>query len=367
MVSLRHGAPPDVTRVTLLTEIPAPYRIPLFNALADRVDLRVLFLQERHPDRPYDLHRDELRFAWRVVPGFATTVRAHWVTVNSSISRRLAGTDAVLLGGWNQPAFWEALAWCRLRRVPTILWTESTTMDRRSGRLDPVKRLLLRAPRAFVVPGSAARDYLLGLGVAAERVFVAPNAVDAQVFGRAARTRTDDAVRIVAVGRLAPEKGIDTLLEAVRDLPVEVVLAGTGPEEGRLRTLAGPNVTFLGNVERDALPQVYADADIAVMPSRSEPWGMILNEAALSGLPLVSTTAAGAAWELIEDGVNGFRVAPDDPDALRGAIARLVEDEPFRRSAGERSRALAARFTPDAWADAVARAISAATRRRSRR
>jgi len=83
----------------------------------------------------------------------------------------------------------------------------------------------------------------------------------------------------------------------------------------------------------------------------------VLNEAALAGLPLVSTTAPGAGDELIEDGVNGFRVPPEDAGALRGAIVRLVEDETFRRAAGERSREIAGRFTPDAWADAVAKAV----------
>jgi glycosyltransferase involved in cell wall biosynthesis len=119
-------------------------------------------------------------------------------------------------------------------------------------------------------------------------------------------------------------------------------------------------VTFLGHVERDALPALYADADVAVVPSRSEPWGMALNEAALAGLPLVSTTATGAAEELIEDGVNGFRVPPDDVPALRDALRRLVDDEAFRRAAGARSRELGARFTPAAWADAVCAAVERA-------
>jgi glycosyltransferase involved in cell wall biosynthesis len=351
-----------VTRVTLLTEIPAPYRIPLFNALARRVDLRVLFLRGRNPDRPYELHLDEIRFEHRVLSGTDLTVRDRWLVLNGGVSRSLHGSDAVVLGGWNQPAFWEALAWCRVRRVPSILWVESTGRDRRTGRLEPVKRALLRGVAAFVVPGAAARAYVESLGVPAARIRVAPNAVDAGIFGTAARTRADRPLRLVAVGRLAREKGLDTLLEAVDGLPVEIVLAGTGPEETRLRGMAGPNVTFLGQVARDELPALYADADIAVMPSRSDPWGMILNEAALAGLPLVSTTAAGAAHELIEDGVNGFRVPPDDPAALRTSIVRLLDDDAFRKTAGARSREIAARFTPDAWADAVVSAVEAPRR-----
>jgi len=342
-----------VTRLTLLTEIPAPYRIPLFNALAERVDLRVLFLRERNPERPYDLHADEMRFDWSVLAGTDVTVRGRWLVMNRGIVRALRGSRAVVVGGWNQPTFWSALAWCRIRGVPAILWSESTGLDRRSGRHERLKRAMLRIPAEFVVPGSAARAYLERLGVAAGRITVAPNAVDPAIFGSAGRTRTDGTVRLLAVGRLAPEKGIDTLLRATANLPVEVVLAGTGPEQARLQQLAGSNVRFCGNVARNELPALYADADVLVLPSRSEPWGMTLNEAAFAGLPLVATTAAGAAWELIEDGVNGFRVPPDDPAALRAALQKLVEDADVRRAAGRRSREIAARFTPETRADVV--------------
>jgi glycosyltransferase involved in cell wall biosynthesis len=350
-----------VNRVALLTEIPAPYRIPLFNALADRLELTVLFLRERNPDRPYELHADEFRFDWRVLRGVDTTLRGRWLVLNVGVFgalRRIKPT-AVLLGGWNQPAFWAAFAWARVRRVPVLVWVESTGRERRSGRLDRAKRALLGSASAFIVPGAASRAYLRGLGVGDGRIVTAPNAVDPAIFKPAAARRGPGPCRVLAVGRLAPEKGLDVLLRAADGLPLELLLAGTGPEEERLRTLAGPNVRFLGNVARDDLPALYADADVLAMPSRSDPWGMVLNEAALSGLPLVSTEAAGAAHELIEDGVNGFRVPADDTDALRTALQRLCDDEDFRRAAGERSRAIAARFTPEAWAEAVARRCEA--------
>lgn len=346
-----------MTRVALLTEIPAPYRIPLFNALAERVDLTVLFLRDRNPDRPYRLHEDELRFRRQTLPGIDVTIGRRWLVVNAFVARFLRQADALLVGGWNQPAFWEALAWSRVRRMPAYLWVESTGSDRRSGKLEAAKSRLLRVPAGFVVPGSASRDYLESLGVPATRITVAPNAVDPGVFGTATRSRDGGPVRVLAVGRLAPEKGLDSLLQATEGLPVEVVLAGTGPEEERLRQLGGERVRFLGHVDRDELPQIYADADLLALPSRSDPWGMTLNEAALAGLPLVSTTAAGAAWGLIEDGVNGFRIPPDDVARMRAAIRRLVEDPEFRRAAGARSREIATRFTPEAWADAVSAAI----------
>ena len=181
-----------------------------------------------------------------------------------------------------------------------------------------------------------------------------PPATLSAVFGDAERTRADGPCRLLAVGRLAREKGLDTLLRAAETLPVEVVLAGTGPEEARLRALAGENVRFLGHIERDAVAGLYADADVVVMPSRSDPWGMVLNEAASAGRPLVSTDAAGAAHELIEDGLNGFRVPAGNAQALRDALRRLAEDADLRERAGRRSLELSRRFTPEAWAGAVA-------------
>lgn len=345
-----------MTRLAVLTEIPAPYRIPLFNALADRVDLTVLFLRERNPLRPYRLHADEFRFSWLVLPGVDVTLGGRWIVFNRGTRRALgaARPDLLLLGGWNQPAFWTAVAWARPRRVPFVLWVESTGRHRRSSRLETVKRRLLRSVAACVVPGTASRAYLLGLGVPSERIAVAPNAVDPAIFGAgSARTSRHERLVVLAVGRLAPEKGFDVLLQAVAGLSVEVVLAGSGPEEARLRALAGPDVLFLGHVDRDDLPALYAEADVFVMPSRSEQWGMALNEAALAGLPLVSTDAAGAAHELIENGVNGFRLPTGDVEALRDALLRLTEDPELRAQMGARSRELAAQFTPDAWADAL--------------
>jgi glycosyltransferase involved in cell wall biosynthesis len=344
-----------VTRLALLTEIPAPYRIPLFNALARLVELDVLFLRERNPERPYyDLHADELQFAWRVLPGFDFTVRSHWVVANRGLPHELAACDVVMLGGWNQPAFWRAFVRAKRAGKPCVVWVESTHADERRGWFEGAKRKLLGRVDAFVVPGEASRRYLVGLDVPPGRITIAPNAVDAPLFAHGVRTRDGGAVRILAVGRLAAEKGLDTLLEATAGLPVEVQLVGTGPEEARLRALAGPNVIFAGQAARHELAGLYADADIVAMPSRSDPWGMVLNEAAAAGLPLVSTTSAGAALELIEDGVNGFRVPPGDAPALREAFERLVDDPAFRTAAGARSRELAARFTADAWAEAVA-------------
>jgi len=352
-----------MTRLAVITEIPAPYRIPLFNALSQRLDLRVAFLRRRQPGRNYALREDELRFDWRVLPGLRLGAGVRWVLLNAGVRGALRDREAVLVGGWNQPAFWQALAWSRARHVPVIVWVESTLRDARPGFSRHAKRVFGQQAAGFVVPGRAAEAYVRSLVPDAE-IAVAPNAVDAELFASRAsdrgRLRAEFGLArpcVLYVGRLSPEKGVDVLLAAAGKLDADVVVAGTGPLAAQLAATAPPNVRFLGHVERDALPAWYAAADVLCLPSRSETWGMSLNEGAAAGLPLVATESVGAAWDLVEEARNGFRVPTDDPHALREALTRLVEDVDLRRSAGNRSLELSKRFTPAAWADVVAEVV----------
>jgi glycosyltransferase involved in cell wall biosynthesis len=361
-------------RLALLTEIPAPFRIPLFNALAARpdVELRVLFLAAADPRRRhYELHEDEWRFDRRVLPGRELRRGGRWIVLNRQVGRELRRfrPDAVAVGGWNQPAFWQALLYTRTHRVPLLVWVESTLRDARSEArpLELAKRALVRGAAGAFVPGRASAEYARALGFPDERIVVAPNAVDRRLFGeRVARLRrTHDGCRFLYVGRLDAEKGLDVLLEAFRDVPGELEIVGSGTEEAALRRAAPERVSFTGPLGRDDVVARYAAADAFVLPSRSEQWGMVLNEAAAAGLPLVATTAAGAAHELVEPGVNGFLVEPGDVGALAQALRSVAEDPAFRAAAGRRSRELVAALTPEAWAAGVATLAATARRRAS--
>ena len=351
-------------RIALLTEIPAPFRLPLFAALAAEpdVDLRVFFLAANDPRRNYPAY--ELDFPAEVLPGKDALVGGRWLVVNAGVLGRLRRfrPDVVLVGGWNQPAFWQALLYARAAREPLVVWVESTARDERAGRgpAELVKRTVVRAASAFLVPGRAAADYVRSLG--AERVVVAPNAVDLGIFGKRAERRAElraklglDGVTFLCVSRLSPEKGVDVLVRAFDGVPGELAVVGDGPDRERVAALAGPNVRLLGRIERDELVDWYAAADAFVMPSRSETWGMSMTEAAAAGLPLVASEAPGAGYDLIEEGVNGFRVPVEDVEALRAALVRVATDDGFREHARPRTLELARGYTPEAWAESVAR------------
>jgi len=358
-------------RLALLTEIPAPYRTPLFNALAERVELRVLFLAEQDPRRGYyEQLREERRFDHRTLEGRQLRRGGRWVVLSRRVLRELRRfrPDAVAVGGWNQPAFWVALVYSRARRIPLLVWIESTDRDARSESrlLALARRAMVRGAAGAYVPGRASAAYARSLGV--DLVVTAPNAIDAEVFDRAAVDRAGrQTCTFLYVGRLDPEKGVDTLLEAFADVDGRLVLVGSGRDEARLRALAPEGVRFAGSLDREGVVEEYARADVLVLPSRSEPWGMVLNEGAQAGLPLVATEEAGAAHDLVEDGENGFRVPAGDVAELRRALAQLAEDPKLRLRFGARSHELATQYTPEAWAAGVASAADRARRRIDRR
>lgn len=349
-------------RLLVLTEIPAPFRIPGFNALAaaPEIELCVVVIAEHDPRRSYRVKPSQFAFAYHVLPGRSLRPRGRWLVLNAGLSRilRRVKPDAILIGGWNQPAFWQALLIAKLRGIPTALWVESTARDARSahGAAATVRRAALALASSFVVPGRASASYLEGLGVDPASITVAPNAIEPGIVtGEAHLSRPASECVFLYVGRLEHEKGPDVLVQAMHDVPGRLVVVGDGSMRKELeRAAPTERVTFAGHAHRQDLARWYADADVFVLPSRSDVWGMVLNEAAAAGLPLVASEVAGAAYDLIEPGRNGLLVPADDPAALAEALRQAGARPGWRSAAGQRSRELAQQFTPEAWANSVA-------------
>jgi glycosyltransferase involved in cell wall biosynthesis len=197
------------------------------------------------------------------------------------------------------------------------------------------------------------------LGARPERIRVFANTVDVARYGERAdelagrrpelRGRfglAGDEVAVLSVARLAPEKGIDVLLRAAGRADVPVLAVGEGPERAGLERLArelGTRATFTA-LPWESVVEAYASADVFALLSRHEPWGVVVNEAAACGLPLVLSDRVGAAHDLLRDGENGLLVPVDDVDATAEALRRLVGDPELRRRMGARARELAAGF-----------------------
>jgi glycosyltransferase involved in cell wall biosynthesis len=144
---------------------------------------------------------------------------------------------------------------------------------------------------------------------------------------------------VLSVGRDVPEKGFDTLRGACGEAGVrlDVVTGGLSEEE---------------------LARRYVGADVFALLSRHEPWGVVVNEAAASGLPLVLSDRVGAAYDLLRDGENGFLVPANDVAAAADALRQLAADSDLRRRMGARSRELVRAWSYDSSVEAFLAATS---------
>lgn len=207
---------------------------------------------------------------------------------------------------------------------------------------NPLAALIWRNARA-VVGNSAglcqlAQNFMPGLAIPE-----IPNGVDTERFFPATR-QSGTICELLFVGRLAPQKGVDILLHSLALIPDgwRLRIAGDGPERERLSALATNlglrnRVEFLGWTQRDALPEIYRNADVFVFPSYDEGMPNVVLEALASGLPIVATRIAGND-QLVADGENGALVPPGDSRAFADALLPVISDRALRTAMGKSSR-----------------------------
>jgi glycosyltransferase involved in cell wall biosynthesis len=252
------------------------------------------------------------------------------------------------------------------------VWAEPETLRHTLAR--PVTRRIYRHADAVVAYGEHVRRFVAGIRGRDDDVFVAPQSVEPELFGRSvgadeiatfrAAHGLGDGPLGLYVGRLVPEKGFDVLLRAWRDVPATLVVIGDGPLADAARVASGAR--FLGPLPREALPAAYAASSFGLLPSVPtplfrEPWGLVCNEAMHQGRPMIASSAVGAvAGGLVRDGVNGIVVAPGDAQAVAAAAARLLDDPALRDRLGAAAREAVVPYTYDAMADAFGAALATA-------
>ncbi|MCO5091585.1 glycosyltransferase family 4 protein [Bosea sp. (in: a-proteobacteria)] len=281
----------------------------------------------------------------------------------------IAGDEMLLVDGLAFGAFPEALAVRFSARLVALvhhpLALETGLGPDQAALLRRTERLALKHARAVIVTGPATRDVLVAeYGVASGAVIVA---VPGTEPASRATPAGDGPARLLAVGALIPRKGYDilvTALSAIRDRPWTLTIAGSPDHDPQAagdldRRIAAAGlaerIRLAGSVGADTLRRFYAEADVFVMPSLYEGYGMVLTEALARGLPVV-TTLSGAGAEALPDAA-ALKVPPGDAAALAKALASLIDAPAERRQRADAAWAAAGALPR--W-DETARIVAAA-------
>ena len=387
------------TRVLVVASHPVQYAAPVYRAYAERDDLDpvVAFCSLAGAERVYDPGFG-VEIEWDVPilegyrwlaprnrsprPDLSTFVGA----INPSLWTLIRGErfDTVVCFGYRSASFW--LAWLAARSTGArFIWASEAhhwESRRPRGFKGPLKRLLIpwiyRRADACIAMSTRTVRFLRSIGIRPERVYFTPFAVDTGYFSSRAAAADRDAERVergipvgafvaLQVGRLTPYKRPGDLLEAAsRITDVHVAIAGSGPLEPQLRSQAdllgiADRVHFLGFVNQQKLPDVYAMADVLAVPSEWENYPLVVPEAVAAGLPVILTETCSAAGDVAVDEANAFVVRVGDVDALADRLRRLVEDPDLRAAMAADARDRMVEWTPERHAAAFAAACSGDT------
>lgn len=351
--------------IWLITNIPTPYRVPLFNELNRQMAssgyrLKIIFCAMGYPRRQWNINVDNFEFEWHCLGGramkFGKNGKTSFTFPHLIREFRKDRPAAVIVSGFSiaTAKFW-LLSF--FMKSPYAIW--SGEIGRRGVSLifRIYRRRLVKRASAFVSYGTLAERYIISMGADSERCFIAINTVDTEYFlgdggaGHGQKSISEgDTKHFICVGDLIPGKRPDCLIHAIgelaksrRDFILDFV--GDGQEHENLqhqskRLGVEDLVIFHGYLQRSEVAEKISAATCMLFPSKIDVWGLVLVEGMAAGKPCISSVFAGATSDLIEDGVTGFTSDFSDKCEIARRMAWILDNPDKAQQIGRNAQEL---------------------------
>lgn len=333
-------------RVMFLTNVASPYRTRFFETLGMWMDVTVLLTEsnESQTHRSADWFENGGSCFHKVMlSGRGLTAGGEKLRPDV-ISWLKKPFDAIVICGYSNPTAILAMLWLRMHRRPFFIEVDGGLIREDSPMKYRIKKWLISGASGWLSSGKQTSRYLMHYGAREEAIreypFTSLFASDLreQVLPREEKLAIrqelgiPEAHMVLAVGQFIHRKGFDVLLKAAAELPqdVGVYFVGGLPTEEYLsmqKELGLTHVHFVGFQKKDELRRYYDAADLFVLPTREDIWGLVVNEAMACGLPVITTDGCVAGLELVEDGVNGRLVPVGDEKQLAKAIRQTLQED----------------------------------------
>ena len=332
-------------RVLFLTNYPSPYRVRFFDELGKRMDVTVLFADriedKKHRNAGWYVPSQGSFKAVQLKKTFAVKSNSLCLEVTSWLKQPF---DHIVVCGYSNPTVILAMAYMRMKKIPFWMEVDGGLIRQDSGWKHRIKSVLVGCPDRWLSSGRYTTEYLVHYGAKKENVFEYPftSLEAADLLPAVTEPEEKAALRrelgieekhcLLAIGQFIHRKGFDVLLKAAAKLPKDagIYLVGGEPTEEYIalrQELGLYNVHFLGFQNKETLVKFYKAADVFVLPTREDIWGLVINEAMAYGLPVITTDRCVAGLELVEDGVNGFIVPVRDVEALADKMNEILRSD----------------------------------------
>lgn len=332
-------------RILFLTNYASPYRVNFFDELGKYAEVTVLF-----SDRCENiLHRDAKWFVdgqggFRAVYLKGICRMADEQLCPGVCKWLTRDYDAIVVAGYASPTVVLAMLWMRLRGIPFYMEVDGGLIRQEGKTKYLVKKTLVTLAKRWLSTGTHTTQYLVHYGAKEAQIQEYPfsSLYEEDILTEVVSREEKLALReqlgipekkvILSVGQFIHRKGFDVLLHAAKKLDSETgiyIFGGEATQEYYVlrETLGLTNVHFWGFRPKEQLALVYKAADVFVLPTREDIWGLVINEALAYGLPVITTDRCVAGLELVEDGVNGYIVPIDDPETLGEKISAVLRSD----------------------------------------
>lgn len=334
-------------KILFLTNLPSPYRVNFFNELAKSVDLTVLFERESAKDRNKKWRaEEEFHFSAVVMQGILI---GNDMAFCKSVTKYLSDKtyDFIVIGQYSSPTAMYAIQYMKRKKIPFILSADGGFVKNDRKIKHFIKSYFISAAAYWLSSGKRTTEYFLYYGADRERIFTYPfTSIYKRDIILGLDVQKKQSLRqelklqgshiVIAVGSFIPRKGMDVLIKAAKRFTqgIEAYLIGDEPTEEYLKMIEEyhiSNVHFEGFKSKMELQKYYQAADLFVLPTRSDIWGLVINEAMAAGLPVITTDQCIAGLELIQEGKNGYIVPADQAEILAEKVNQVFEEDRSRQ------------------------------------
>ena len=350
-------------KVLFLTNIPSPYMIGYLNELGKYCELVVAFEKEYDATRPESwkhLLRDA-NFKYIILKGKSISKKIYKDKMDSAPDDKALSFeiikyinnqyDFIIVANPCTPTGIIAILYMQWKKIGYLIQSEGGYPGSGKGFKEKLKFLLMSKAEYYFSTCEMDDAYFIQYGATKERIRRYPFASigkkdlpnrplrDSQKKEYKQMLNIDEKIMILSVGRSVYVKGFDILLYALKDISSEIAVYFVGGEctaeyKEIIDCLQLQNVHFVDNVEYSELKKYYCAADIFVLPTRSDTWGLVINEAMTYGLPVITTDRCVAGDALIENGTNGYIVESENFKQLEYVLRFLIYDKEKRDQFG---------------------------------
>lgn len=338
-------------RIALVTNIPSPYRVDLFHYMQTALkeyEIHVVYTNKAEANREWTIEEDKLINSV-VLKSKVIRVKGkiddRFIHIPPNIGKVLSSInpDVVIAFEYN-PAALKSLLWCKTHRVPFIHLTDGTLNSEKAiGTVQKLSRkIITRGAATCIASSTKAKEKLLSYGIQDESIFISLLTVNRKQYAAVNAERIPG--RLLYVGSMVKRKGLDLLIASLPHLKAEwqlhIVGNGSQQEKVILQKAAetanvADRITWCGYKEGTDLVHEYKEASVFVLPTREDCFGLVLLEALYAGTPIVASSYADGAYDIVENGVNGLIADPYQAKEFAVAIDRVLESEVYSAEAGK--------------------------------